>query len=137
MHHSLSSSPTRRLVLLGVLVAAGALLYSVAQRRDPPARALSGGDFTICAKQEGDIARACYTREVGRELASVGAGTSPRLSFEAPSGTGEVTFASTEGTVSGDPLLCDLHARVGVTDEQVPSWLGWTEPLAPTTASES
>ena len=42
-----------------------------------------------------------------------------------------MTFASADvETSQQDPLLCDLHARVGVTDEQVPSWLGWTEPLA-------
>ena len=38
-----------------------------------------------------------------------------------------MTFTTSETT---QPLLCDLHARVGVIDEQVPSWLGWTESLA-------
>ena len=37
-----------------------------------------------------------------------------------------MTLTSLEGT---EPLLCDLHARVGVVNAQVPSWLGWTEPL--------
>lgn len=114
--------------MLGVLVAAGALLYSVAQRRDDPSRAARGGDFGICAKQQDDAARACYSREVGRELAVVG-GSAPAVTFSAPAGTGEVTFTSVEAeTASQLPLLCDLHTRVGVTDEQVPPWLGWNEP---------
>jgi hypothetical protein len=126
-----TKSSTRRLILLGVLVAAGALLYSVAQRRDAPSRVTTGGDFGICAKQHGDAARACYSREVGRELAAAG-GSAPAVTFEAPSGTGEVTFTSVEAEAeaASQPLLCDLHTRVGVTDEQVPSWLGWTEPVA-------
>jgi hypothetical protein len=41
-----------------------------------------------------------------------------------------VTFTSAEAEVASQPLLCELHARVGVTDQQVPSWLGWAEPLA-------
>jgi hypothetical protein len=40
-----------------------------------------------------------------------------------------VTFASTEAQQQPE-LLCELHERVGVTDEQVPSWLSWSEPLA-------
>jgi hypothetical protein len=120
-------SPSRRLILLGILVAAGAVMWSVVQRRDTPERAASGGNFNVCSQAKGEAARTCYRREVGRELAVVGA-TSPELSFEAPAGTGEVTFASYE-TTTQDPLLCDLHARVGVIDAQVPSWLGWTEPL--------
>lgn len=122
------SSPKRRLILLGVLVAAGALLVSVVQRRDTPQRVATGGNFNICAKARGEAARACYSREVGRELSAVGA-TTPQITFAAPAGTGEVTFASVEAE-QREPLLCDLHARVGVTDAQVPSWLGWTEPLA-------
>jgi hypothetical protein len=80
----------------------------------------------VCAKLEGDAARACYGREVGRELAAVG-GVAPTTTLAAPAGSGEVTFTSLEQAV---PLLCDLHARVGVIDAQVPSWLGWTESLA-------
>jgi hypothetical protein len=113
------------------LVAAGALFYSVLERRDSPSPFATGGDFGVCSKQRGDAARACYGREVGRELAAVGAGE-PAITFEAPSGTStEVTFAEADvETSQQDPLLCDLHARVGVTDEHVPSWLGWREPLA-------
>lgn len=123
----LHSSPTRRALLLGgVLLAAAAVLLSVLQRRDDAAPAM-GGNFAVCAKLKGEAARACYDREVGRELASVG-GAEPNVTLEAPSGAPAVTFTSSE--VPTEPLLCDLHARVGVVDEQVPSWLGWTEPLA-------
>ena len=41
-----------------------------------------------------------------------------------------MTFAADQA--EQEPLLCDLHARVGVVDAQVPSWLGWTEPLTKT-----
>jgi hypothetical protein len=126
---SLSSS-TRRLILLGVLVAAGALLWTVVQRRDAAPPVSAGGNFGVCSKAKGEAARACYSREVGRELAVVGA-TTPQITISAPAGTGAVTFASVE-TQQQAPLLCELHERVGVTDQQVPSWLGWTEPLAKT-----
>ena len=123
------SSP-RRLLLLGIVVAAGALFYSVLERRDTASRASRGGSFGVCAKQQGDAARTCYSREVGRELATVG-GSAPAVTIVAPSGSsGEVTFTSAEAEAAQQPLLCDLHTRVGVTDEQVPSWLGWSEPLA-------
>jgi hypothetical protein len=124
------SSP-RRLLLLGLVVAAGALLYTALERRDDSPRAATGGDFGVCAKQEGDAARACYSREAGRELASV-AGSAPAITLVAPAdSSGEVTFTSADAEAAQQqPLLCDLHARVGVTDQQVPSWLGWTEPLA-------
>ncbi|HWK28381.1 MAG TPA: hypothetical protein VNS09_17585 [Solirubrobacter sp.] len=123
-------SSTRSLILLGVLVAAGALLYAGLERRDPaPQRLLTGGNFDLCSTREGDDARSCYTRETARELAAVSDAT-PDVTLAAPSGSGEVTFASLDTTTGSQPLLCDLHARVGVVDEQVPSWLGWTEPLA-------
>jgi hypothetical protein len=124
------SSP-RRLIMLGIVVAAGALFYSALERRDASPRVVRGGDFGACAQQKGDAARACYSREVGRELAAVG-GSSQTITLVAPSGsTGEVTFSSADvESAQQQPLLCDLHTRVGVTDEQVPSWLGWAEPLA-------
>ena len=129
LSESLKSS-SRRLLLLGVLVATGALFYSVLERRDASPRAATGGDFGVCSKQQGDKARACYSREVGRELAVVG-GSAPAVTLLAPSGsTSEVTFTSADVEAAQQPLLCDLHVRVGVTDEQVPSWLGWSEPLA-------
>jgi hypothetical protein len=119
------------MLLLGVLVAAGALFYSVVERGDTPSRAATGGDFGVCAKQQGDQARACYSREVGRELATVG-GSTGAVTLVVPSGsTGEVTFTSADvETSQQDSLLCDLHTRVGVTSDQVPSWLSWSEPLA-------
>jgi hypothetical protein len=116
--------------VLGLLVAAGALLWSVVQRRDDPQTAAAGGNVGACSNVKGEAASACYRREVGRELAVVGT-TQPEITFAAPAGTGEVTFASA-GTEQEQPLLCDLHARVGVIDAQVPSWLGWTEPLTQT-----
>ncbi|HEX6025772.1 MAG TPA: hypothetical protein VFZ00_27525 [Solirubrobacter sp.] len=108
-----------------MLLATGVILVSVADRRDRRAAAPLGGDFGACAKLEGDAARQCYRREVGRELQAVG-GAVQQVTFAAPADTGEVTLTSLEGT---EPLLCDLHARVGVVDAQIPSWLGWTEPL--------
>jgi hypothetical protein len=114
------------------MVAAGALLWTVVQRRDTAQPLSKGGNFNVCSQAKGEAARTCYSREVGRELAVVGA-TAPEITFAAPAGTGEVTFASTETQAEAQgPLLCDLHTRVGVTDAQVPSWLGWTEPLAQT-----
>jgi hypothetical protein len=117
--------------MLGVLVAAGALFYSVLDRRDGSSHSATGGDFGVCAKQQGKAAKACYTREAGRELAVVG-GSAPAVTLVAPAdSSGEVTFTSADvETSQQQPLLCDLHVRVGVTDEQVPSWLGWSEPLA-------
>jgi hypothetical protein len=117
--------------LLGVLVAAGALLYSVLERRDAPQRFATGGDFSVCSKQRGEAARTCYSREVGRELAAVGV-AQPAITFAAPAGSStEVTFAEADvETSQQDSLLCELHTRVGVTNEQVPSWVTWAEPLA-------
>jgi hypothetical protein len=124
----LLSSPSKRGLLLGGLVLAlAAVLFSVLQRRDDDARPAMGGNFATCAKLKGDAARDCYNREVTRELASVGGGSAPSIALSAPADSGGVTFTSSEAT---QPLLCDLHARVGVIDDQVPSWLGWTESLA-------
>jgi hypothetical protein len=116
--------------VLGIMVASAALLWSVVQRRDTPQPVSTGGNFGVCAKVKGEVARACYSREVARELAVVGS-TAPEITFGAPAGTGVVTFASVESQ-QPPPLLCELHERVGVTDAQVPSWLGWSEPLART-----
>ena len=103
------------------------------ERRDTPSRVSPPAGISASArKQHGDAARACYSREVGRELAAVGGVRRRRVTFAgALRRIGEVTFAAADvETAQAGPLLCDLHARVGVTDEQVPSWLGWTEPLA-------
>jgi hypothetical protein len=124
-HPSLS----RRWVFLGVLVAAGAILVVVATTGGgAPVPALHGGDVSGCARLKGDVARDCYSREVGRELVAVGATGAPRITFAAPAGTGtEVTFTAAADT---QPLLCDLHTRVGVVNADVPSWVEWTEPAA-------
>jgi hypothetical protein len=126
LSESHSSRSRRALVLGGVLLTAAAVLLSVLLRRDDDARPALGGNFAVCKPLKGEQARSCYAREVSRELASIG-GATPNVSLSAPAGSGQVTFSSAESTT---PLLCDLHARVGVIDEQVPSWLGWTEPLA-------
>ena len=126
---SISSSAKRGLLLGGTLLAAAAVLFSVLQRRDDDARPVIGGNFAACEQLEGDRARACYSREVGRELAAVGGQAPANVSLSLPADGSMVTFTSTETTA---PLLCDLHARVGVIDEQVPSWLGWTESLVST-----
>jgi hypothetical protein len=120
-----SLTPTRRWLLLGVLIATGAVLLVVGDREDrtQPAR----GVVSSCARLQGDAARACYSREVGRELAAVGSTGAPKITFSAPADSTEVRIAS---VAAEQPLLCDLHARVGVVDSQVPSWLGWNEPLA-------
>jgi hypothetical protein len=119
---SLSSS-SRRVLILGALLAVGATAFSVTQRRDEPAAA-AGGDVASCVQLTGDAARACYRREVGAELSAIGA-SAPRAVFAADT-SGEVTFAADDSAA----LLCDLHLRVGVTDESKPSWTGWAEPLS-------
>jgi hypothetical protein len=117
-------------LLLGAIVAAGALLWVVTDRREEARGGTLHGNFALCSSQTGEAARACYARETGRELATVSAlSGAPDVVSTTPL-TGEVTFASTSVALEAEPLLCDLHARVGVVDEQVPSWLGWTEPLA-------
>ena len=98
------SSSSRRLLLLGVLVAAGALFYSVLERRDAPSRSATGGDFGVCSKQQGDAARACYSREVGRELATVGGSSSP---------TSLLTYS---GPVSNDPVAVAFKQAIAATD---------------------
>ena len=127
MQHTFFTS-TRRWLLLGVLLATGVILTSIADRRDRRAETPPNGDFGACARLEGDVARACYSREVGRELQAVGG--KPQLTFAAPADAAtQVTLTSIEGP---QPLLCDLHARVGVSNAQVPGWLGWNEPLVET-----
>jgi hypothetical protein len=128
------SSSSRRLALLGVLVIAGAIAYSVIERRDTSPRLLTGGDFGVCAKRQGDDARACYKREASRELAAVGGAPQAVTFVTAPASSGEVTFASSEAELptGDDSLLCALHERVGAVDAGKPAWLGWSEPLAQT-----
>ena len=108
--------------MIGALLAVAATLLSVTQRRDEPAAA-SGGNVSQCAQLRGEAARDCYSREVGLELAAMD--SAPRAVF-AEDTSGSVTFAADDSAA----LLCDLHLRVGVTDESKPSWVGWAEPLS-------
>jgi hypothetical protein len=115
-------------VVLGVLLITGAVLVQIGGRTDRTATAEQKGDFGVCAKLDGDAARSCYQVEVGRELASVGAvAGASRIQFAAPANSSKVvTF--TDPTTGEQPLLCDLHTRVGVTSDDVPSWVSWNEP---------
>src|SRR5262245_36444861 len=94
-HPSLS----RRWVILGVLIAAGAILAAVATNggSSPAPLQAHGGDLGACARQKGDAARNCYSREVGRELAAAGAAGAPQITFAAPAPADKgvnVTFAA-------------------------------------------
>ena len=108
-----------------MLIAAGAGVLSVAMRRDAQPATPVGGNVGACARL-GDPVRRCSGREVGRELSAVGA-SAAAVTIATPASSVRVTFVSTEEAA---PLLCELHARVGVVDARVPSWLGWNEPLA-------
>jgi len=123
------SSPTRRWILLGLMLAAGGLLFLILERRDGTAAAVSGGNFRTCSQLEGDAARACYKREVGRELAAIGSTSGQRAVFVAPS-DGSVTFATAATADTSAALLCDLHIRAGNVDASTPSWVSWNEPPA-------
>jgi hypothetical protein len=118
------TSSTRRRALAGVLLVAAAVTLVAVAHRDERSQPLARGDLTVCAQLKADTARACYTREVGRELAAVGASG---VTLSAPADSTEVTF--TASASEPEPLLCDLHERVGVVDAQTPSWLGWSEPI--------
>ena len=104
-------------MLIGVLLLAVAVLMGVAQR-DRREEAPAGGEFSGCARLEGDEARACYRREVGRELTTVGDG-GPKITIAAPADGTAVTFTS---DARSEPLLCDLHVRVGAVNEFEPNW---------------
>jgi hypothetical protein len=119
------SSPTRRRVLVGVLLLAAVILITVARRSERPTAAPVGGDFSACSRLKADQARSCYGREVGRELATVGSAGEPSVTLTAPADSTQVTFSSVD---EPQPLLCELHARVGVVDDAVPPWVGWNEP---------
>ena len=118
-------SPSRRWAALVALLASGAVLSVLLVRSDETSVAAApGGNVGLCTNLEGDAARACYAREVGRELAAAGgsAGT-PQAVFAAPADTANVvTFAAQDSSAA---LLCELHIRVGVTDESKPSWTSW------------
>ncbi|MDA0184689.1 hypothetical protein OJ997_30585 [Solirubrobacter phytolaccae] len=120
-------SPSRRWAALVALLASGAVLGVLLVRgEDPSAAVAARGNVGLCTNLKGDAARDCYAREVGRELVAAGgrAGT-PQAIFAAPdeSTTNVVTFASQDDTSAA--LLCELHIRVGATDESTPSWTSW------------
>src|SRR4051794_41573089 len=108
--------------MIGALLAVAATLLWVAERRDAPAQASAGGNVRTCVELKGDAARACYRREVSRDLAAVG-GTTPRAFFKAQ--TGAVSFTAAADT--GADLLCDLHTRVGVTATNRAGWTEWAQ----------
>ena len=95
-------------------------------------RAATGGDFGAVLEAARATRRGRVTAV--RSAASWRASAAPRRPITLVGAVGlrrEVTFASADvETSQQDSLLCDLHTRVGVTNEQVPSWLAWTEPLA-------
>jgi len=118
-------SPSRRWAALVALLASGAVLGVLLVRgEDASVAAAPGGNVSLCSDLEGDVARECYAREVGRELASVGGSSgTPQAVFDASgAGANVVTFAAQDTSAA---LLCELHIRVGVTDESKPSWTGW------------
>src|SRR3954451_19314947 len=127
------SSPSRRWVVVGVLLATGAVLVLLGDRGARPTAVGQKADFGLCAKLKGEAARSCYQSEVGRELASVGATAgAPAIRLAAPADSRAIgTF--TAPPVGDQPLLCALHTRVGVTSDDVPGWLSWTQPAVPVT----
>ena len=118
-------SPSRRWAALVALLASGAVLgVLLLHGEDASVAAAPGGNVAQCTNLQDEAARECYAREVGRELAAVGgsAGT-PQAVFDTSAGTANVvTFASQDTSAA---LLCELHIRVGVTDESKPSWTSW------------
>jgi 3-oxoacyl-ACP reductase-like protein len=118
-------------VVLGVLLITGVVLVLIGHREDRTVTTGQNADFSVCAKLEGDAARSCYQSEVGRELASVGSATGTvGIRLTAPADSKQVvTF--TDPTTGEQPLLCALHTRVGVTSDDVPGWLNWSEPVPP------
>ncbi len=113
-----------------MLLATGVVLVQLGHRSGRTVTANEKGEFGLCAKLSGDAARSCYKSEVGRELASVGAIASVAgvagIALAAPADSRRVvTF--TANTVGDRPLMCALHRRLGVTRDDVPGWLSWSE----------
>jgi hypothetical protein len=120
-------SPARRLAAAGALIALGTFLVLASGRSDgSSAEAVpQRGNVGACVALEGDAARECYAREVGRELAAIsGAGGDTPRAFAATTSS-TVTFTDADPSAA---LLCDLHLRVGVTDANADkaSWTSWT-----------
>jgi hypothetical protein len=122
-------SPSRRWAALVALLASGAVLVVVLSRgEDTTAATAVRGNVNACVTLTGEAARNCYAREVALELAAVGGtGGTPQVMFEAPadSAGSTVTFATAASADTSAALLCDLHIRVGATDESTPSWTSW------------
>jgi predicted transcriptional regulator len=95
-------------------------IYHAAIAREDYVRERSAADVNAL---RGDAARACYSREVARQLAAIGDRDAGEVSAAAAS---SVEFAASSANSSA--LLCDLHARVGAADSATPSWIGWNEP---------
>jgi len=115
----------RRRALPVLLLAALALAPFGATRPGEARTVAVRGDVSICEALRGDVARACYSREVARQLAAIG-GRNPAEAVAAAASS--VEFAASSANSSR--LLCDLHARLGDAESATtPSWLGWNEPL--------
>ena len=128
MLHTLPS-PSHRWVVIGVLLATGVVLVALGDRSGQTVVIGQQGDPALCGKLQGDAGRSCHQAQVGRELASVGAVT-PQVKFTAPADSGRIlTF--TAPTAGAQPLLCALHTRIGVSSDDVPGWLTWSEPATP------
>ena len=112
------------MLIVGVVIVAALSVGLALQQRGGNEATAATGNVGSCLKLKGDAARACYSREVGKQLAA--AGGAPRAVFAAAADPGAVTFVSDD--TQGAELLCPLHTRVGVTDENRPSWVSWTEP---------
>jgi hypothetical protein len=122
---SLSTAGRGRVLLPLVAVALVLVLALFGVTRREEARAVAvRGDVRICATLQGEDARACYGREVARQLAAIGGRDVGKAAAAAAS---SIEFAAASANSSA--LLCDLHARVGGADSATPSWVGWNEPL--------
>jgi hypothetical protein len=119
-------SPSRRWAALVALLASGAVLTVVLGGGDEPSSAaVLRGNVGLCTNLEGEAARECYAREIGRELAAVGGVPQPVLAAPADNPSGTVTFVNAASADTSAALLCDLHLRAGVTDESKPNWTSW------------
>ncbi len=113
----------RAIPALTLVVAVSVLLAVLATRSGASHPGTVVGDPNRCAELRSDAARACYSREVGRQLAMLG-GRDPRK-------VGVVTssVAFTTASAIRSDLYCDLHARVGDVDSGTPPWVGWSVPV--------
>jgi len=113
-------------LVLGVLLATGVVLVQLGHRSGQTVVATKKHDFGVCSKLSGDAARSCYESENGRELSAAGGVVVAGIALAAPADSRRVvTFTS--NTVGDRPLLCALHTRLGVTSDDVPGWLSWSE----------